>query len=107
MKKLIELKEAYPNTFKSWMNERDIIEILDSKWTSRESWYLMKNGIGTQDVREAELIDDDGTDATCKGYFNVRIEGDYIKVYLNINLLGWDDEEQNYLCESANMIGWD
>lgn len=101
MKNLMQLKEEYPNTFKGWMNERDIIEVLDSKWTSRESWYLMSNGIGTQNVSEADV-----NDGECLGYFNVRVEGDDLKIYLNITLSDWDDEEKQYLTESSVMIGW-
>ena len=101
MKNLMQLKEEYPNTFKGWMNERDIIKVLDSKWTSRESWYLMKNGIGTQNVSEADV-----KDGECQGYFNVRVEGDDLKIYLDITLRDWDDEEKQYITESSVIIGW-
>lgn len=102
MKKLIELKEAFPRTFGAWMNESDIVKELDRRWTSRESWYIGRDGKGTQTLDDVDLINDE-----CDGYFNLRIEGTDIRVYLHFIEYDYDEEEGIFTSETSEMTGWD
>lgn len=103
MKKLIELKEAYPRTFKAWMDEGDIIQELDRRWTSRESWYIGRDGYGTQTFDDVDLYGNN----ECDGYFNLRIEGDDIKVYLHFYEYDYDEEQGIFTLETSSMVGWE
>lgn len=108
MKKFELLKEEFPNTFKDWMDEDDIKEILDRKWTSRESNYIMENGIGTYDVNEAKIYKDEHGNDVCDSYCNIEVEfRKYIKVYMLEHLYDYDEEEKTYTTMVNEMKGWE
>ena len=107
MRELKEINDVYPKTFPAWMTENDIEELIDMKWTSREYYYLNKRGFGTQNIKDAELMNDNGKDAQGKGYFYVTIANHELRIYLDIFMHDWDEEEQMYLEESSRIIGWD
>ena len=102
MKQLVELKDAYPRKFKACMDERYIIQELDRRWTSRESMYIGRDGKGTYTLDDVDLVNNE-----CDGYFNLRIEGDDIKVYLHFIEYDYDEEEGIFTSETSEMVGWD
>lgn len=103
MKKLEELKVEFPKYFPNWMDEDDIISKLDSMWTSREYWYVDRDGLGTQTIVEANIQDD-----KCEGYFWLELDSqNRIKVWLEIGFEDWDDDEQTYMMEYSSIVGWD
>lgn len=106
MRELNELKTEMSKTFKPWMDERDIKELLDREWTSRESWYVGKDGYGTQDFDQAELKKDRYR-ATGLEYFDLKIDGKDIRIYIHAIHYDWDDEDKMYLSSTAEIVGWD
>ena len=92
--------------FKEFMNCYDIIEKAHELCSGRDYCYLRKDGAGTYDINECrDMIEKDGSIETIKGYITIEchhIYGyvDIIHIPIIIYLEEWDEEEEQYNCES-------
>ena len=65
--------------------------------------YIGRDGEGTYTLDDVDLYGNN----ECDGYFNLRIEGDDIKVYLHFYEYDYDEEQGIFTLETSSMVGWE
>lgn len=96
-RELEELKELYPRTFDRCYKESDIANKLDDLNKSRDVYYDKNN------IKKGDHYDE------VEGYFVVELGNNNtpIKVYVDVYLEGFDEEEGIYTIESnSKATGW-
>ena len=109
---LSTLLNEFPQFFKNCKNGFDVKNLIDEKHTSREFNYLSADmSYSTNKISDLECSDVANVfgQERCRGVFNFEIGTrniTQIKVFGNVYLEDYDNEEEIYLEESFEMIGW-
>lgn len=98
------------NKFETLMpgyNRHYITQYLEDLNTSCEHYYIDANGNGTTNILANVPITRGEYYDTCKAYFDVKFNGQHIRVFGEMTLENWDADESTYQIESFDPAGWE
>lgn len=89
------------------MNTAQINQELANLHTSGEYYYLNRQRKAVTDINDnVNIIKGEYYD-TCRGFYRVTVNGQQVRIHVDVLLENWDDDEKCYQVESLDPIGWD